>query len=269
MSTTTTAQTGSAAVQGDLWTECADDWATLHEHRQSALHTAGLDQLAIGPGISLLDVGCGSGAVLRAAADRGADVTGIDAAAGMVEIARRRVPGARIEIGDLQFLPFDDGSFDVVTGFNSFQYAADPTAALWEARRVLRDGGRVLVAVWGRAEQCEAASVLGAVGKLLPPPPPGAPGPFALAEAGALSSLVEAAGFETLVVADVSTPLEYPDEETWLRGFGSAGPCAFAARLAGLDVLRKTLHDAGAPFRRADGSYRLENVFRFATARAV
>jgi SAM-dependent methyltransferase len=268
MSITTTAQEGSATIQGDLWSERADDWATLHEHRQNALHGAGLDQLAIGPGISLLDVGCGSGTVLRAAADRGAEVTGIDAAPGMVENAKRRVPGARVEVGDLQFLPFEDASFDVVTGFNSFQYAADPPAALREARRVLVDGGRVLVAVWGRAEQCEAASVLGAIGKLLPPPPPGAPGPFALAEAGALSALIEAAGFETLVVADVSTPFEYPDEETWIRGFGSAGPCVLAARLAGADALHETLREAGAPFRRDDGSYRLENVFRFAVGRA-
>ena len=90
-----------------------------------ALHLAGLDQLAVGPGISLLDVGCGSGAVLRIAADRGADVTGIDASPALASHARLRVPGSRVEVGDLQFLPFADASFDVVTGFNSFQYAAD------------------------------------------------------------------------------------------------------------------------------------------------
>ena len=54
----------------------ADDWANLMEPTEAPLHLAGLDQLAVGPGISLLDVGCGSGAVLRIAADRGADVTG-------------------------------------------------------------------------------------------------------------------------------------------------------------------------------------------------
>jgi SAM-dependent methyltransferase len=267
MSATTTSKSGSAQVQGDLWSERADDWANLHEHRQAALHQAGLDQLAVGPGSSLLDAGCGSGTVLRAAADRGADVTGLDASPAFVEHARRRVPGARIEVGDLESLPFADASFDIVTGFNSFQYASDPLAALKEARRVLRDGGRVLVAIWGRAEQCDLAAVLGAIGALMPPPPPGTPGPFALAEEGALSGLVESAGFETLVVADVATPIEYPDQETYVRAMGSAGPCVLAARIAGRDKVDEAFVTAAKPFRHGDGSYRFDNVFRFAMAR--
>jgi SAM-dependent methyltransferase len=267
MSATTT-PTGSAAVQGELWSERADDWANLMEPTEAALHLAGLDQLAVGPGISLLDVGCGSGAVLRIAADRGADVTGIDASPALAAHARRRVPGSRVEVGDIQFLPFEDASFDVVTGFNSFQYAADRGAALREARRVLRDDGRLLMAVWGRPEQCDGETVLDAVRPLLPPPPPGAPGPFALSEDGALAALLEAAGFETLIVADVSTPFEYADESTYLRAWAAPGPCVMAARQAGQEAFDKAVVDAGAPFRRADGSYRLDNIFRFAVARA-
>ena len=265
MSTTTTTA-GSAEIQGDLWSERADDWATVHEHVQLNLHRAGLDQLGVGPGVSLLDAGCGAGGVLRLAADRGADVTGIDASPALAEHARRRVPGANVEVGDIQFLPFADGSFDVVTGFNSFQYAADPGAALLETRRVLRDGGRILMATWGRADQCDGATVLGAVSALLPPPPPGAPGPFALAEEGALAALLDGAGFETLVVADVSTPFEYPDDPTYVRAFGAAGPCVKAQRLLGGEVFDETILKAAAPFRREDGSYRMENVFRFAVA---
>ena len=264
---TITSKKGSAEIQGDLWNERADDWAILHEHRQVALHTAALDALAIGAGISLLDVGCGSGTFLRLAADRGAEVTALDASPGLAAHARTRVPGARIEIGDSQFLPFDDASFDVVTGINSFQYAADPRAALAEAHRVLRDGGRLLIAVWGRAEQCDLAGVLGALGALMPPPPPGTPGPFALAEEGALSGLIESVGFDTLVVTDVSTPIEYADEETYVPAMGSAGPCVMVARAVGADVVDRTLVEAGAPFRREDGSYRFDNVFRFAVGR--
>ena len=154
-----------------------------------------------------------------------------------------------------------------MTGFNSVQYASDPLAALKEAWRVLRDGGRVLVAIWGRAEQCDLAAVLGAVGALMPPPPPGTPGPFALAEEGALSGLVEIAGFETLVVAEVATPIEYPDQETYVRAMGSAGPCVLAARIAGRDKVDEALVTAAEPFRHGDGSYRFDNVFRFAVAR--
>jgi ubiquinone/menaquinone biosynthesis C-methylase UbiE len=266
MSATTT-NAGSAGIQGELWSERADDWTDLMEPIEAPFHLAGLDQLAVGPGTSLLDVGCGSGAVLRIAADRGADVTGIDAAPALAAHARRRVPGARVEVGDIQFLPFEDASFDVVTGFNAFQYAADRAAALREARRVLRDDGRVLMLVWGPPDQCDGEVVLQAVRELLPPPPPGAPGPFALSEEGALAALLESAGFETLIVADVATAYEHADEAAYLRAWRSPGPCVRAIQQAGQDAFDTTVLDAGARFRQDDGSYHLDNIFRFAVAR--
>ncbi len=258
---------GSATVQGDLWSERADDWAELMEPVEAPLHIAGLDQLSVGPGTSLLDLGCGSGAVLRIAADRGAEVTGIDAAPALAAHARRVVPGSRVEVGDIQFLPFEDSSFDVVTGFNSFQYATDPSAALREARRVLRDDGRVLMAVWGRPEQCNGEIVLNAVRRLLPPPPPGAPGPLALSEEGALAALLATAGLETLVVADVATPYEHADEADFLRAWEAPGPCVMAIRHAGKAAFDRAILEAAEPFRLEDGSYRFDNVFRFAVAR--
>ena len=180
------AANGSAQVQGELWSPRARDWAEVQEHNMSPVYRAVLDLVHAGPGVSVLEVGCGGGTALRLAADRGADVTALDAAAGMVEQARRRVPGADIRVGDLQFLPYEDATFDVVMGFNSFQYAADPAAALADAGRVLRTGGLIAVMVWGPADECDLALHLREIGSLLPPPPPGAPGPFALSEPGAL-----------------------------------------------------------------------------------
>ena len=99
-------------------------------------------------------------------------------------------------------------------------------------------------------------------------PPPGAPGPFVLSEDGALAALLATAGFDTLLVADVSTPYEYVDEPTYLRAWAAPGPCVMAVRHAGQDAFDKAILDASAPFRRSDGSYRLDNIFRFAVARA-
>ena len=62
-------------------------------------------------------------------------------------MARARLPGGRIEAGDIEALPFADATFDVVTGLNAFQFAADPIRALGEARRVCRPGGTVLMLV--------------------------------------------------------------------------------------------------------------------------
>jgi SAM-dependent methyltransferase len=258
--------TGTAQVQGELWSARADDWAAVHEHDMSPVYATVLDLAHAGPGVSILEVGCGSGTALRMAADRGAHVTALDAAPAFVEHARRRVPGADVRVGDLQFLPYEDGAFDAVLGFNSFQYAADVPAALREARRVLRDGGCLGVMVWGPSEECELAPHLAAVGALLPPPP-GAPGPFRLSEPGALRRLVEEAGFAVAVVADAAAAFVYPDEPTALRGLLSAGPCVKAVAHSGEEAVRDAVLGSIAPYRRDDGSYAFDNVWRFAIAR--
>ena len=263
----TVATTGTAQVQGELWSVRADDWASVHEHNMTPAYGAVLDLVHAGPGVSILEVGCGSGTALRLAADRGAEVTALDAAPAFVEHARRRVPGADVRIGDLQFLPYEDESFDVVMGFNSFQYAADVGEALAEAHRVLRPGGRVAALVWGPQEECELAPHLHAVGALMPPPPPGAAGPFSCSTPGALRALVEAAGFEVTVVGDAAAAFSYPDEPTALRALTSAGPVLKAAAHAGDEAVNTAVLDAIVPNRRDDGSYRFENVWRFVIGR--
>lgn len=258
---------GTAQAQGELWSARADDWAEVHEHNMRPVYEAVLDLVHAGPGMSILEVGCGSGTALRLAADRGAHVTALDAAPAMVEHARRRVPGAEISIGDLQFLPYRDASFDAVLGFNAFQYAADPAEALREAHRVLRPGGMAAAMVWGPAEECDLAPYLAALGRLLPPPPPGAPGPFALSQPFALRSLLAAAGFEVTLIADAAAAYAYADEETALRGLLSAGPAVRAASIAGAEAARDATRAAIAPYIRPDGSVHTDNVWRFAIGR--
>lgn len=258
------ASRGTAQVQGELWSARADDWAAVHEHNLRPVYDTVLDLVRTGPGVAILEVGCGSGTALRLAADRGAHVTALDAAAAMVKHARRRVPGADVRIGDLQFLPYEDATFDVVLGFNSFQYAADPLEALREAHRVLRPGGTVVAMVWGPAEECDLAAYLAALGKLLPPPPPGAAGPFALSQPDALRSLLAEAGFEVTLVADAAGAYAYADEETALRALLSAGPAVRAASIAGDEAARNATRDAIAPYLRPDGTVHTDNTWRFA-----
>jgi hypothetical protein len=90
--TTSTTEGGSAAVQGRLWSARARDWAEVQEATLRPLFDAIADSLGIGAGTRVLDVGCGAGRFLRRAADRGADVAGLDAAAALVAIARERFP---------------------------------------------------------------------------------------------------------------------------------------------------------------------------------
>jgi SAM-dependent methyltransferase len=262
MAATTTA--GSATVQGRLWGVRADDWAAIQERQVAAAFTAGLDALGVTAGTRLLDAGCGAGMVLRLAADRGADVAGLDASEPLLVHARRRVPGATIVHGELEDLPFEDASFDAVTGFNSFQYAARPAVALAEAVRVLRPGGRVLLLTWGPPEQCEAAAYLAALRPLLPPPPPGAPGPFALSEPDALKTLFAEAGLSVAATADVPCAWWYDDEATAVDGLLASGPVVLAIENAGEDAVRAVVKEFLAPFRTPEGGYRIKNDFRYA-----
>jgi SAM-dependent methyltransferase len=259
---------GTAQVQGQLWGAAAQDWATLAEPVQIPFFEAALDAIGIENGMRLLDAGCGAGLALTLAAERGAIVSGLDASAGLLEVARERLPEADLREGELEALPYADDSFDAVTAFNSVQYASDPTAALREIRRVARPGARVAITTWGRPEQCEMRAVLGAIGSLLPPPPPGAAGPFALAAPGALEALVEAAGLTAERAIDVPTPYTHGDVDTAVRAHLASGPARRAIETAGLDATRAALVGACEQARREDGSVHFDNVFKVLVARA-
>src|SRR3954466_7282599 len=102
------ALTGSAGVQGKLSGTRARDF-TIVEPKMIALYEAALDDVEIVSGTRLLDVGCGPGLFLRLAAQRGATVTGIDAAAPLIAISRERVPEADLTVGEMESLPYPAG----------------------------------------------------------------------------------------------------------------------------------------------------------------
>ncbi len=138
-------KTGTSAVNGPLWGSSAYDWATIQEGQARAGYEAVLAHCEVGNGTEYLDAGCGAGMASHLAAVAGAKVAGFDAAEPLLNIARERVPMGDFRHSDLESIPFADASFEVVTGFNSFQFASDPSRALGEARRVARPGGKVVV----------------------------------------------------------------------------------------------------------------------------
>ena len=260
----------SAPVHGPRWSARAVDWAEL----TAPISAPAWEDVAEATGIAkrtrILDVACGSGEFCRLAAVRGALVSGIDAAERMIEIARRLVPGADLRVGAMESLPWDDHSFDVVTAFNAFQFATDMLTALAEAKRVARPGGQVAICNWARPETSGLIAVMGALRELQPPPPPGArePDPPAIGEPGVLEGLAVEAGLEPRGASEVDVPFEAPDEETLLRALLAPGGASLAIEHSGEQAVRKAIGDASAPFRRLDGSYRIENRFRYLIARA-
>jgi SAM-dependent methyltransferase len=258
----------TSEMNGRLWGSAAADWAAIQERTCRPVYEAVFDHVDLKPGLRYLDVGCGAGLAAQLAAARGAQVSGLDAAENMLAIARTRVPDGDFQVGELESLPFQDGTFDLVTGFNAFQYAANPGAALAEAKRVAKAGAQVVVMTWGNPEGMEAASLVAALRPLLPPPPPGAPGPFALSDETALRGFALAAGLEPLELMDVDSPWHYADLATALRGLGSSGVAARARDNSSAEAVDGAHTKALSPYRLADGSYRIGARFRCLVTRA-
>ena len=140
------ANAGSASRWGPLFGMRASAWADTWEGPGgwgTLPYQHALERADVRPGIRVLDCGCGAGRFARMAADRGASVAGIDASAELIAIASERTKEGDFRVGDIEALPWDDDSFDLVTGFSAFQFADDKVQALREAGRVTR--GTVVV----------------------------------------------------------------------------------------------------------------------------
>lgn len=258
---------GSSSTQSRLWGRYPKDWSYIQEATGQAGYDHALKALQLTAADNLLDAGCGSGLFASQAAATGATITGLDATPELIAEAQQRAPGIRFLTGDLEELPFPDASFTVVTGFNSFQYAANVPNAFAEARRVLQPGGRLVAMIWGNREETEAATYLRAVGSLLPPPPPGAPGPFALTENHALEQLLQAAGFTILDQQDIPTVWDFPDTATALKGLLSAGPAVRAIDHSGLEKAHAAIEAAIQPYIQKNGHIVYHNKFRVVVAK--
>jgi SAM-dependent methyltransferase len=256
--------TGSGERWGRLWGTAPRDWSEV-EDQQEGTYAAALERIELGPGVRVLDVGCGTGSFLAMVAARGAEPHGLDASSSLLEIARERLPGADLRRGDMQALPFEDGSFDVVTGFNSFFFATDMVAALREAGRVARPGGVVLTQVWGHPDACDLTRMLGAIASLRPGRRGGGPD---LWRPGTLEDLARQAGLKSGEAFTTSYAIEYPDAGTMLRRLLSAGGVVEAVTAHGRDAVGGRILEALEPLRRDDGSYRLVNEWRYLPATA-
>lgn len=258
---------GSQVVQGQLWGKKPADWASIQEKTGIAGYNYVLNFLQLTTSDKLLDIGCGSGVFSDLAQQKGADVTGVDASEPLIKEAKKRNASVKFLTGEMEELPFTNSSFNVVCGFNSFQYAATIKNAFGEAKRVLKDGGKLVAMIWGNKEDCEAATYLKAVGSLLPPAPPGAPGPFALSENQLLEKTLEEAGFVIIDNMDIVSVWDYDNVTIALKGLMSAGPVARAIDHAGFDKVYDTIAASIQPYIKPGGRVVYNNKFRVVIAK--
>jgi SAM-dependent methyltransferase len=257
---------GSAARWGPLFDARAADWAQTWEGPDgwgTPVYDHVLDIARISAGTRVLDCGCGAGRFARMAADRGAEVAGIDAARGLVDIAASRTPGGDFRVGDIEALPWPDDTFDVVTGFSAFQFAQDKVRALIQARRVSR--GPLVVVVPNRSGSGVAA-VFAALRPLFPPQALAdlaGNGIYALSEPGRIEEVCAAAGLTIQDDDEIEAAVGFADTDTAVRAFTAAGPTQLAIERSGepavAHAVRDMLHQFTGPGRQVvlPGSFRV------------
>lgn len=198
-------------------------------------------------GERVLDVGCGCGDSALAAAEQvgaAGAVLGIDLSRPMLERARERAREAgatnvRFEQADAQTTALPQ-EFDVLFSRFGVMFFDEPQAAFSNLRRALRPGGRLAFVCWQALAHNPWMHVpLSAVASrmaLPPPPAPGAPGPFAFADARRVERILEAAGFTQIEIRAVHQTLAVgpPDPLEAARFSLSMGPAAAALRDAEL-----------------------------------
>lgn len=263
MTSTTTTMTPNARQWGVMWGARPRAWA-VNEEQQTPIYNDVIDLTRIAPGVRVLDVGCGTGVFLRMCADRGATVSGIDASEGLLEVAAERVPEAELCHGDMQYLPYEDDSFDVVTGFTSFFFADDMVAALREAGRVARPGAPIAIQTMGRPERCDLETVKNAAMAFRPEE---AVNGKTYWRPGVVEDLVAEAELKLEIAFDSTSSYVYPDHNAYADAMMSAGGAALAAGDREPE-LRMALIAALAHRCQPDGSYCLSNEWHTVIARA-
>lgn len=260
--------TPAAELQQQLWDSDPEGWALYAEPHNAPLFRALLDATSAGPGTRLLDVGCGTGLMLQLASHRGAQVTGVDVAPGLLAVARERLPEADLWLADMDRLPLADASFDAVVGANTFQFAGDPPGALREAARVCRPGGAVAASTFAEPERCESTAVHEAMSALSPPERQSAHAPYSLSEPGNLESALAAAGLEVAATGEVDCIWRYDTLADALRGLLASAGATRAEQDAGPEAVRDVIESALVPFTDpATGIVAMRNVFRWVCAR--
>ena len=222
------------------------------------LHAAVLDATGVRPGTTLLDLGCGAGLFARAAADRGAVVTGIDVDPEAVRLAALEVPEGTFAVGEAADPP--PGRSDVVAAVQLLTQVPDPVAVLAAARR---SGAVVAATVWGLDEECDVRLFGQALEPWLGPRTGDGP---EITDPDRLRAAARRAGLVVDRLDEVVCPFDYADDDELLGPLLHSGLGRAAARRAGPAAVRDAVLERLAPYRTATGGYRLRNTVRVLVA---
>ncbi len=252
---------------GRGWGARAVEWAYLFEPYARPANELLFDRLEIGEGVRLLDIACGSGFAAHLAAERHAEVSGLDAAGALVTIARARTPSGDFRVGDMFGLPFADNSFDVATSFNGIWKGCE--GALSEARRVLVPNGRLGLTFWGSYDRLGLMPYFVKVIELSPPDHGEANMEHGdTGRVGVAEDMLVATGFSLLERGAVDVVSEWPDTDTAVRALAAAGPSVPAIEAVGYGMFCEALHEVISPLCDRDVGVRITSEFGWIVASA-
>ncbi|WP_433331382.1 class I SAM-dependent methyltransferase [Spirillospora sp. CA-294931] len=202
----------------DLWAGRAEAYERVFAKLTAHMVGPLLDAASVGAGTRVLDVGAGPGIVSAEATRRGAEVSALDADPGMVETARRNVPGLDVRVAVLPDLPFEEGTFDAVVGNFVINHVGRPGEVIGELRRMLRPGGQLALTCWQMpgGVPTVVADAMEEAGVVRPDDIPEPPFQEH-AERGAFERLVAGAGFPGATAVDVKWDHRV-DPDLWWEG---------------------------------------------------
>ncbi|BCB88536.1 class I SAM-dependent methyltransferase [Phytohabitans suffuscus] len=240
--------------QRRTWDAVSAGWEAsteVFERYASRVTARLLDLGGVRDGQAVLDIGTGLGEPALSAGrlvGPGGRVLGIDLSPAMVGAARRRsagVPAVAYEVADLEDsgrLPA--GSFDVALSRWGLMFAVDHVAAFRAVARLLVPGGVLAASVWGPPAAAPVVAFgFAALSQLLrlPPPPPGTPGPFSMADPAALAADLAAAGFADAAVEELAVPFRFASTGRYVEFCRATTPPGL------LDAIRERTGDADDP----------------------